>query len=81
MNEDRAALAAGIGQAFARLPGNKNERCASLGISPPTYDRWRTGASAPRPAALARLARLAGTDQNAIRAATVNDADLRFPGR
>jgi transcriptional regulator with XRE-family HTH domain len=67
MSEQRAMLVQGIRAALARLPGTKNDKCARLGVSVPTLDRWRSGAGEPSEQNLARLARLAGVEQEWIR--------------
>lgn len=67
MPEQRALLVQGIRAALARLPGTKLDRCARLGVSVPTLDRWRSGAGVPSEQNLARLARLADVEQSWIR--------------
>ncbi len=68
MNEDRLRLAAGVREALARITGTVNEKCVKIGCSPPTLYRWRSGATAPSAAAIARLARLADMTQDEIKA-------------
>jgi transcriptional regulator with XRE-family HTH domain len=60
-------IAAGVRAALERLPGSKLEKCSRLGVSAYTLDRWRAGVGEPRAENLARLARVAGVDQEWIR--------------
>jgi transcriptional regulator with XRE-family HTH domain len=60
-------LTNGIRAALGRIAGPKYAKCASLGISLNTYDKWFHGVSQPTDENLARLARLARVDQEWIR--------------
>ena len=60
-------IRSGVVQALAMIPGTKLEKCKRLGVSVVTLDRWRTEAGTPSEQNLARLARLAGVDQEWIR--------------
>lgn len=67
MDDDRAALAAGIRLAVARMPGTKLDKCAALAVSPYSLEKWAKGAAEPTPANLARLSRKSGLDVETIR--------------
>ncbi|WP_308817761.1 helix-turn-helix domain-containing protein [Pseudonocardia alni] len=60
--------ATGVIAALALIKGTKLEKCKRLQVNPTTLDRWRNGVGEPTEANLARLARLAGVDQEWIRA-------------
>ena len=60
-------LSTGIRAALALIPGPKYQKCARLGISLPTYDKWVNGVSEPSEQNMARLARMAGVDQEWVR--------------
>ena len=63
----RQLLAKGVSAALIRIPGSRMNKCAVLGVSLPTLDRWITGASEPSEPNLTRLARRSGLTQEAIR--------------
>ena len=60
-------ITAGVAAAVNMIPGTRIEKCRRLGVSVPTLDRWRAGVGQPTEENLARLARLAGVDQEWIR--------------
>lgn len=67
MPEDRKLLTEGIRLAVAMLAGTKFDKCAALGISPTTLERWIAGVAEPSSARLSRLALKSGVDVAEIR--------------
>lgn len=66
--EQRQLFAKGIGVAFNLVPGsNKLDKCSRIGVTPYMFDKWKAGVSQPSEEKLARLARVSGLSQEAIR--------------
>jgi DNA-binding transcriptional regulator YdaS (Cro superfamily) len=65
---ERQLLRDGIRHAVSLLPESSLlAKAALLGVSPSTLDRWTAGATAPRSAALRRLAAKSGLSVEVIR--------------
>ncbi|WP_143030115.1 hypothetical protein [Pseudonocardia oroxyli] len=76
MDDERAALVAGIRAAVDRVPGTSQmAKAAVLGVGPSTLERWQSGASKPAEHRLARLANKSGLSQEAIRNGGVEPTD------
>jgi len=57
----------GVRLALLRVPGTRMDKAARLGVSLYTLDKWQRGVTTPAEQNLARISRVSGMSQEAIR--------------
>lgn len=66
-----STIAYGVRAALSRIKGTQTDKAIRLGVSPTTLRNWKSGVVEPTEENLARIARLAGVEQEWIRSGGV----------